>query len=654
MPGDGREGQGFQIYKITKPINGIITIYAEHISYQLSSIPVSPFTATSTAEALTGLSDHAAVECPFTFWTDKTTSADFAVTEPSSIRSRLGGVSGSILDVYGGEYEFNNYTVKLWNKRGADNGVALRYGKNITDLEQEENISNTITGIYPYWKGAEEDYVELPEKVILSDKAENYPYPRIAAVDFSGEFEEKPTEAQLRSKSETYIKQSGIGVPTVSIKVSFIALWQTEEYKEIAPLERVQICDDVTVEFDQLGVSTKAEVIKTVYNVLLDRYDTIELGESRTNLASDLVYQQQEISKKPSTSFLQNAVTNATNWITGANGGYVVLHKNADGQPYEILILDTPDISTAKDIWRWNQGGLGHSKNGYSGPYTTAITQDGQIVADFITAGTMMANVIKGGILTLGGSNNTSGVCQVLDENGKVIVKMDRSGVTSSNAYITGGKIKVTCDNDQFAMIEVRYGSGDDARKTIIKPYGVECFGKMSNGKVVSTNITASLLGVYEYTGNSIDEPGYGYGMSTIDYYNGGILRGLQVLGDLSVNGTKSRIVKTESYGNVLQNAYETAEPYFGDIGYGRTDMEGKKYIKIDPVFAETVTLSENYAVFVQAENNGEIYVTKKSESGFWIYGPPETDFVYEIKGKQKGYESIRLKEVKNEPILSN
>lgn len=386
-PGDGRGAQGFRIYKITKPINGIVTVYAEHISYQLSSIPVQPFSAASAAEALTGLKDNAVVDCPFEFWTDKTTEGNFSVTEPASIRSRLGGVEGSILDLYKGEYEFDNYTVRLWNKRGSDKGVTVSYGKNLTDLTQEENISNTITGVMPYWK-SEEALVMLPEKVILSEKAENFPYPRIATVDFSSEFDEQPTEEQLRSKANEYISQTGIGVPSISIKISFQPLWQTEEYKDIAPLERVGLCDDITVRFEKLGVSATAEVIKTSYNVLLDRYDSVELGEAKTNLASDLVYQQQEINQKPSRGFLEDAVNNATNWITNG-GGYIVGVKDGNGDWTEICSLDQKGIETARKVWRWNNGGFGFSSSGYGGPYRTAITQDGVIVADFIKAGVL-------------------------------------------------------------------------------------------------------------------------------------------------------------------------------------------------------------------------------------------------------------------------
>lgn len=398
-PGDGRADEPFRIYKISKPMNGIITINAQHISYQLSHIPCLPFSANSAASALTGLKANAAENCPFDFWTDKNTVASYNQTIPESIRARLGGTGGSILDAYGGEYEFSGYTVKLHNARGNDNGVELRYGKNITDIKQEENISSTITGICPFWLGNENKIVTLPEKTVYSENAKNYPYPRTVCLDMSSDFEKEPTVEHLRAASLTYITKNSFGIPKVSIAVSFAPLWQTEEYKNIASLERVKLCDIVTVIFEKLGISAKAKVVKTEYNVLLDRYKKLELGECKTSLANTIINTEQTLKDKTSDSYLSAAANKATSWITGTNGGFVVINKDANGQPYEILIMDKPDIFTAKKVWRWNQNGLGYSSTGYNGKYGLAMTQDGAIVADFITAGTLSANLIKSGLI---------------------------------------------------------------------------------------------------------------------------------------------------------------------------------------------------------------------------------------------------------------
>lgn len=466
VPADGKGPQPFRIYYISKPLNETVEVKAEHISYQLSHIPVQPFTAGNCAEAMAGLKTYSAESNPFTFWTDKTTVAPFSVKTPSSIRSLLGGTNGSILDAFGGgEYEFDQYTVKLHNSRGSDNNVQLKYGKNITDIKQEENIGSTYTGVYPYWLGTVdnvETLITLPEKVLHSANAQNFPYQRTIPLDLSSEFESQPTEAQLRTKAQAYMAANNIGVPNINIEVNFIALWQTEEYKQFANLERVNLCDTVTVEFPLLGISAKAKVVKTDYDVLKERYNSIEVGDVRTKLATQITQATNEAVNAlaqivPTKSFLQQAVDHATQLITGGLGGHVVFTLNADGEPEEILIMDTDDIQTAVNVIRMNVNGIGFSTNGYQGPFTTAWTIDGRFNADFITAGAidaalitagfLSADRIQGGTLTVGGANNGNGQVIVKDANGNTIGTIDNTGANivgnitmkSANGAISAG-----------------------------------------------------------------------------------------------------------------------------------------------------------------------------------------------------------------------
>lgn len=418
IPHDGGTIQGFRIYKITKPMNGSVRILARHVSYQLSKIPVRPFTANNVVTALGGIKGNSMETNPFTFHTDKSTIASYNQKKPESARTRLLGQQGSILDVYGGEYEWDNWDVHLWNNRGTDKGVTLRYGKNITDVKQEENIDNTITGIVPFWSGGEDEVVYY-DGVVSADTADNFPYHLSVPHDFSSDFQNKPTTEQLRLAAQRYILRNQIGIPAVSIKVSFVALWQTEEYKDVAPLQRVKLCDYVTIYFEKLGITAKAKVVKTVYDVLNERYSSIQLGEAKTDFASYVVGLERgaevtaaavasnrnqvsaQIDKALVTfeETMHEAIESATDEIIGAKGGNIVTHLNEQNQPYELLVTDNLDLSMAKNIWRWNIGGLGFSKNGYNGPYGLAITQSGAIVADFITVGTLTANIIRAGIL---------------------------------------------------------------------------------------------------------------------------------------------------------------------------------------------------------------------------------------------------------------
>lgn len=446
--------QPFRIYNISKPMDGKVTVNAQHISYDLADITVAPFSATNVVSAFANMKAASDVTCPFEFWTDKQTAADIATYFPLNMRSILGGREGSILDTYRGEYEFDGYTVKLWNNRGTDRGVAIRYGKNLTNLKQEENCSNVYTAVRPYWyqePTGEDDggLVELTEKIIVVDDTDDYT--RILPLDLTSEFDHKPTEEELREAADSYIEQTDLGTPKVSLDVSFVNLADTDEYKNIAPLEMVKLCDTVDVEFPKLGVMASAKVIKTTYDVLSGRYESIELGSAKANLSTTISTQGKQIKEKTTKTDLQTAISTAASLITGHSGGYIVL--NPIEQPQEILILDAPTLDEAINVWRWNSGGLGFSSNGYAGPFTTAITADGKIVADFILAGTMSANLIKGGVLQLGSRLNQNGALEVYDETNTLIASLDRNGL---RMYGTDGFYLSVNPDDGFAGFDGR------------------------------------------------------------------------------------------------------------------------------------------------------------------------------------------------------
>lgn len=394
-PDQFRDPQLFRVYSISKPMSGLVTILAEHISYDLSGIPVSPFYAGSVADALNGLKVNAATNCPFEFWTDKNTNADFSVPVPSSIRSRLGGVSGSILDVYGGEYEFDNYTVKLYNNRGANRGVSIRYGKNLTNIKQDQNCSSVATGVYPYWVDSEgKNLVELPEKILNAPGT--YNFVKIKTLDLSANFESQPTEDELRDAAQKYVESNNIGVPSVSLTVSFAQLEQSEEYKGLKLLERVSLFDTVNVEFPALRVSSTAKAIKVVYDVIANRVVSVHLGNAKANISDTIADQKKEIEKKPSMSVMQTVLSNLASSILGAKGGAVrVLDSDNDGMPDTLYIADDPDPNFAVKVWRFNYEGWGASQNGYNGPFELGATLDDGLLANFVTAAYLVAGTIQ-------------------------------------------------------------------------------------------------------------------------------------------------------------------------------------------------------------------------------------------------------------------
>ena len=397
MPSDGQKVQPFRIFKITRPIGGVVKIYAVHLSYDLSGIPVAPFTANDCSSALNGLKSNSMIANPFEVWTDISGSGKYKQNSPASFRSRLAGTDGSILDSFGkgAELEFDRLTVKVHQNRGRDNGVTIRYGKNLTDLKQQESIENVRTGVIAYWYKEENNTqdVIVGEIQYLENHAD-YPKENIHVLDCSADFEKKPDKQQLNTCAKQYIKANNIGVPKVSIDVSFIQLWQTEEYKNIVSLERVSLCDTVHIAFEKLGVNAVAKVIKTEFDVLNEHYIKITLGEARSSFGEAIREATKSTIQPLVKSMVNIAVSNATANISGFSG-YVTKITDANGNWSELVISDNADYAQARNVWRWSQGGLGFSSNGYAGPYTTAITADGHINGTMITAGTINANTIN-------------------------------------------------------------------------------------------------------------------------------------------------------------------------------------------------------------------------------------------------------------------
>lgn len=493
--------QPFRVYRISKPINGLVTVYAYHISYDLTGIPVSPYTAASVQAALAGFTSYAVVANPFTFWSDMTNSGDFAVKSPTSVRSLMGGgVGGSILDVYGGEYKYDKYTVRLYQQRGVNRGVTIRYGKNLTDLKQDENCSEVYTGVYAYYSDGE-SLVETSPKVTPAPGT--YDYTRILPLDLTAEFKEAPTAEALRAAAEQYMSDHNIGVPEVSLNVSFVQLEQTQEYKDLALLERVELCDTVTVIFERLGVNATAQVTSTVYNVLIDAYDSVTIGNVRKNVAMTIAEQAQEIAKGPDLTALQAAVIEATELITGNQGGYVVIHSSTGGKtPDEILIMDQPDIESAVQVWRWNKSGLGYSSSGYNGPYGLAMTINGKINADFITTGGMNAARITAGILQSKDGrfliDLTANTITMKNASDTTVFAFDGNGnlTISGNITATSGKVgRFTISNGNLVGPSCTLYSDYENGKLILGNTVLSGYGGMLEGLNCNAPLTAYALG---------------------------------------------------------------------------------------------------------------------------------------------------------------
>lgn len=401
---DVRDPQLFRIYRISRPLRGIVTIYAQHISYDLAGIALAPFSGSYTAA---GAMAYLFTGTPYTGISDKTGTKTVKTIEPKSVRAMLGGSEGSLLDLWGGEYTFNNFTVQLNVHRGSDKGVVIEYGKNLTELTADNDLTEVYTQLQPYARYTDADNVERVVTAPAISITSVISRTKTLIRDFTDALQLDqgvvPTAAQITAAATSWLSNNTLGYETPSITVSFEPAKGGADY----PVVGLELGDTVTIRYTKLGVDVKARIVETEYDTLAERYKKMTIGKPRANMAAtvaSLTETVQAVQEYPNR--WSDAIAAATKLITGNSGGYVVIHEGADGKPYEILIMDTPDINTAVNVWRWNINGLGFSSNGYAGPYATAITYDGSINADFITSGTINADLIQAGRLTVYDSND--------------------------------------------------------------------------------------------------------------------------------------------------------------------------------------------------------------------------------------------------------
>lgn len=356
------KNQLFRIKRLVNDHSGNMKIYAEHVSYLSAELALQPemiLHNRTGQQALETWKNGIIGSHPFRVSSDIESqhSTTWRIDKVQNARQALGGVEGSLLDVWGGEYLFDNYHIQLLKKRGTTADTVLAYGRNITDLEQEKNITETYTSVYPFAitkdSAEREQIVTIDGYIVDASNWREFPNRKVLAVDFTSSFEqEEPiTKDKLRKFAEKYIRDNKIGYPKTSIKVSFLDLSKTADYKAFAPLEEVSLCDDVRVIYPKLGVNTTAKVVRTVWNVLTESYDEIEIGEKRASLSSVLKEQQVAI---------KEAVNQAGIALSSADGKTTVFHglfgENGLGEPKAKKIDDVwfKPNGDELDMYLWN------------------------------------------------------------------------------------------------------------------------------------------------------------------------------------------------------------------------------------------------------------------------------------------------------------
>lgn len=292
--------QLFIIKKVTHRMNSAkLTIHAEHVSYLAFNYPLRPEVKIKDSDGLSALKqwkDSIIVNNPFRVWSDINTisSTTWTIDNVENARYALAGRAGSILQMWNGEFEFDNFNINLWERRGVDSQAYIAYSRNLLNLEQEKSILKTVTSIYPYAvyedvQSKEKTIITIPEMYVDSEHVDKYARRNILPVNFSPEGattdDKKITPEQLRKKAKRYIETNKVGVPKINIKIDFIDLRKQLNGKDLDLLEQINLCDRIPVFYQELGINSIAKVTRIVWDVWNEKYITIELGDMRTSIS---------------------------------------------------------------------------------------------------------------------------------------------------------------------------------------------------------------------------------------------------------------------------------------------------------------------------------------------------------------------------------
>ena len=294
---DTDDAQPFDIVSYSKPIDGVVLFHAVHISYRLSNM-VATGKDVNTIQTAFERFKYATPNMPFSFATDKISTGYVAAFDgtPKSVRSLLGGVEGSLLDTYGGEYEWDKWAVKYWSERGVERELTIRYGVNMVDYNEEVDFSEAYTGVVPFWAGTNVNGAQTIVTGSLIDSGERLYGNRLDCVplDLTDKFETVPTKAQLEEMARQWVKSNKPYLPQQSITVNFVRIADSNEYSQFAELEKCRLCDRIKVVFPDYETGGWFKIVSCTYDTLQERFTEMELGTLQTSLAQALGISSQQ------------------------------------------------------------------------------------------------------------------------------------------------------------------------------------------------------------------------------------------------------------------------------------------------------------------------------------------------------------------------
>lgn len=290
---DSGDIQPFDIVSYSKPIDGVVSFHAVHISYRLSGIVCKAKNITGADNAFRALTETAQPSIGNFILEEETGNSSSYVAAfdgiPRSVRQMLGGIEGSILDTFGGEYLFDRWNVTLKTSRGRKRDFAIRYGVNLASYNEDTDYLSSYNACLPYWKGNDSGQETIVYgSVVETGEATAGGRTICAALDLSDKFDEKPTVSQLETLAMTLMRTRQTWLPSQTIKVDFVRLQDFAEFAQYESLYDCSLCDSIDVVFPRYGMSGTYKIVRTVWNVLEGRYSEMELGALSTSLADAL------------------------------------------------------------------------------------------------------------------------------------------------------------------------------------------------------------------------------------------------------------------------------------------------------------------------------------------------------------------------------
>lgn len=417
--------QLFRIYNTKKSIDGNkLNVKARHVTNDLGKvfIPHAEIEAQSQNGAMQLLISAGDHKSNITLYSDRSTVSSTTLDRVTLLQA-VAGTNGSLLDNWGGEVIRDNLQLRMVDRRGADNGYKILYRKNLAGLDVEVDTQSIVVAIYPF---ATKESVEitLPNNgLVKSDLYDKFPDGIVLPVDYSQD-ESVVDVPTLQAASKGYFKTHD-NAPSFSASIDFAPIKDDPDFAKFANLETVGMGDTVRCYYSPFGVDLTGRVVKYTFDVLNQEYQKLEVGSIKADFIDRMVSSLSDLANNtPTTNAMQQAINKATDLITGNDGGYVYFYPK--NRPSDVFFMDTEDPNTAKKVLRLNKSGIGFSKTGVNGPFTTAWTLDGAFNASFITTGQLNANLIKVGF-------NTIASALSIDSTGMLI-----KGASGASAKMTG------------------------------------------------------------------------------------------------------------------------------------------------------------------------------------------------------------------------